>query len=184
MAEPSTRHCLRNFKFWMVATATALSLESSNSFAGILCANAIDGAGIDGTASNYKCTPQTGGSLDIGETFSDGVLISAPGSVVVSGSDLNVGFFTVIGVYGPGSMTVQNGTVTTVGLTDGGSGKGGDNGSLSVLSGGRFVVTSDATVGYTHTGTLNLSGGGVLTTDSMVLGALLGSTGIVTVDGK
>ena len=120
-------------------------------------------------------------------TLSDGGVVNATGSAIVSavagstssvlvtglGSQLNTPGLNVLG-----SLAVQNGGAVT-GLNDIRLG-----GSVTVSGTGSQLTGRAVGIGEFGTGTLNVSGGGMLaTTRGAVLGDLSGSAGNVTISG-
>lgn len=114
----------------------------------------------------------SGGSL----TFDGGTSISAGSSLTISGSTS----YTLAGMYVDGELTINGGVVT--GTSQGGIGSGGQVGVVTV-NGGTWTQTGEMFIGLGGTGTLNVNGGYVSTTNTLTADTLIGvfGNGIVNV---
>ncbi len=146
-----------------------------------------------GNAGNGTLEISNGGSVTTNDIVIIGYDTGSTGTVTVSGpgSTLNVGSVLYVGEYGAnGTLEITDGgSVTTVNEVSIGGALGSTgtitvDGENSTLEVGNYIFVGDA-----GDGTLNITNGGSVTTDSVTtddyisIGGRTGSNGTVTVDG-
>jgi T5SS/PEP-CTERM-associated repeat protein/autotransporter-associated beta strand protein len=105
-------------------------------------------------------------------------------TVTGNGSTLSTNPFLIVGDYGTGTLTIENGATGAIsGPIDLGS-FSGSSGTVTVTGAGSTLQTfATLNVGDSGTGTLNVQDGGAVTAVSASLGFSPGSSGQVTVAG-
>jgi T5SS/PEP-CTERM-associated repeat protein/autotransporter-associated beta strand protein len=156
----------------------------------------VDGAGSSWSNSNLLTVGDAGtGTLTISNGGSasgvnGGITIGASatgiGTVIVTGagSTLSTNPALIVGDFGTGILTIENGATGAISgpITLGNN--AGSSGTVTVTGAGSTLGTfSDLNVGNSGTGTLNVENGAAVTAFDANLGLFSGSSGTVTVAG-
>lgn len=138
------------------------------------------GTGLDiAVGGTARLTITDGGFVDnAGETYVGGrgtVTVDGSGSGLSTGTDMKLG----------GSLDITNGGLVSVGASSEIGMTASEAGIASVSgAGSKWTTGTVLTVGENGSGTLNISNGGVVTSQSSAIAGQSGSTGTVNVSGE
>ena len=139
-----------------------------------------------GPGSNGSLTVTAGALLTSGAGGSIASNTSAVGSATVSAGGRwlmnGASYGLSVGYTGNGTLTVNNGTVSTAGFLGIGGGIGGQ-GAVAVTAGGTLSGSNGMNVGGNGAGTLVVTGASVSTTGYTGIGQNTGGSGTVSVSG-
>jgi T5SS/PEP-CTERM-associated repeat protein len=107
------------------------------------------------------------------------------GTLTDNSTLLSVGNVAYVGLANQGTLTINTGADMTVANTLNIGNDSGSNGTLSISdSGSTLTVTSDAYVGVSGTGRLDVSSGATVTATNLIVGHQAGSSGVVKISGS